>query len=65
MSVGRSVRKVYSGKTADWTRVPFGVVNGVGRGLGVLDGGVNRRGKGQFWGIKVGRPIVTDDDFVA
>jgi len=34
-----SVRKVYCGKTADWIRMPFGVVSdGVGLGMGVLDG---------------------------
>jgi len=33
-----SVWKVYCGKTADWIRMPFGMVSGVGRGIGVLDG---------------------------
>jgi len=33
-----SVRKVYCGKTTDWIRMPFGMVSGVGRGMGVLDG---------------------------
>ena len=28
----------------------FGVVSGVGRGMGVLDGVVIVEGKGQFWG---------------
>ena len=37
-SVCRSVRKVYCGKTAEWIRVPFGVVSGVSRGMGVLEG---------------------------
>jgi len=54
------VRKVYCGKTADWIRVPFGVVRGVGRGMGVLDGsGDHRRGRGRFgashynqWGLR-------------
>ena len=40
--VGRSVRKVYSGKTAEWIWMPFGVVSGVGQGMGVLDGGCYR-----------------------
>jgi len=31
-----------SWKTADWIRVPFGVVSGVGRGMGVLDGSGGR-----------------------
>ena len=35
-----SVRKVYCGKTADWIQMPFRVVSGVGRGMGVLHGGV-------------------------
>jgi len=42
-SVGLSVQKVYCGKTADWIRMPFGVVSVVGRGMGVLDGGGDRR----------------------
>jgi len=25
---------------ADWIWMPFGVVSGVGRGMGVLDGGI-------------------------
>jgi len=41
---------VHCGKTAEWIRVPFGVVSGVGRGISVLDGGADRRRKGEFWG---------------
>jgi len=41
-----SVRKVYCGKMADWIRIPFGVVSGVGRGIGVLDGVQVPQGKG-------------------
>jgi len=37
-------------KLADWIRMPFGVVSGVGQGMGVLDGVVIVEGKGQFWG---------------
>ena len=33
-----SVRKVYCGKTAEWIRMPFGMVSGVCRGVDVLDG---------------------------
>ena len=33
------VRKVYCGKTAEWFRMPIGVVSGVGLSMGVLDGG--------------------------
>ena len=31
-------------------RMPFGVVSGIGRGIGVLDGGGERRKKGQLCG---------------
>ena len=39
-------------KTADWIRMLFGVVSGVGlgRGMGVLDGGGDRRREGPIWG---------------
>jgi len=37
-------------KLADWIRLPFEVVSGVGRGMGVLDGVVIVDGKGQFYG---------------
>jgi len=63
MSVGLSVRKVYCGKTAEWIRMPLGTVGGVGWGMGVLDGGRDRRRwKGSFRG-DWGRPIVTNGDF--
>ena len=65
LSVDLSVRKVYCGKTADWIRMPFGVVSGVGRGMGVSDeGGDRRRGKGSV-GVNLGHPIVTNGAFVA
>jgi len=36
---------------ADWIRMPFGVVSGVGQGMGVLDrGGDHQRGRGIFGG---------------
>ena len=38
-----------SGNTADWIRMPFGVVSGVGLGIGVLDFGGDRQ-FGQFGG---------------
>jgi len=41
---------VYCGNTADWIRMPFGVVSGVGQGMGVLDRGGDHRREGQFWG---------------
>ena len=40
-----------SGDTGDWIRMLFGVVSGVGLGMGVLDcGGVSLKGKWQFGG---------------
>jgi len=49
LSVCRSVRKVYCGKTAEWIRMPFGMMSGVGRGMGVLDvGGYRQREGGSF-----------------
>ena len=40
---------VSSGNTADCIRMPFGVVSGVGLGMGVLDfGGDRRRGRGRL-----------------
>jgi len=45
--------------------MPFGVVSGVGRGMGVLDGdGYRQKGRGRFRGER-GRPIVTSGTFVA
>jgi len=42
---------VYCGKTADWIRMPCGVVRGIGRRMGVLDGGGDRqRRRGSFGG---------------
>jgi len=38
VSVCLSIRKVYCGKTADWIWMPFGMVSGVGRGMGELAG---------------------------
>jgi len=43
---------VCCGKTADWVRMPLGVVSEVGRGMGVLNGGSDqgdhRRKRGSF-----------------
>jgi len=59
-SVDRSVRKVYCGKTADWIRMPFGMVSAVGRGIDALDRGSDRRrGRGSFE-VNLGHPVVTD-----
>jgi len=43
VSVGLLVQKVYCGKTAYWIQMPFGMVSGVGQGMGVLDRGYDRR----------------------
>ena len=45
--------------------MPFGIVSGVGRGMGVLDGGGDRRKKRDSFGAESGRPVVTYGDFVA
>ena len=50
-SVRRSVRKVYCGKTAEWIRMPFAVVSGVGRGMGVLEGVHVPQGEGRCRGF--------------
>jgi len=31
--------------------MPFGMVNGVGHGMGVVDGSTYSKQKGQFWGL--------------
>jgi len=41
--VGLSFGEVYFGKTVKWIQMPFGVVIGVSRGMGVLDGGGDHR----------------------
>ena len=56
---------MYCGKTADLIRMPFGVVSEVGQGMGVLDGGGYLRREGAVLWVNVGRPIVTNGDFVA
>ena len=40
--------------------MPFGMVSGVGRGMGVLDGVVIVKGEGAVFGVNLGRPIVTN-----
>jgi len=61
-----SVWKVYCGKTADCICMPFGVVSGVGREMGVLDeGGDHQRQGGVSFVGEFGCPIVTNGDFVA
>jgi len=65
LSVRLSVRKLYCGKTADWIRVLFGMVSGVGWGISVLDGVVIVKGKVAVLGDEFGRPIETNAAFVA
>jgi len=50
--------KMSCGETADWIRMPFGVVSGVGRGMGVLVVIVER--EGAVLGVNLGRPITTN-----
>ena len=54
LSLCRSVRKVYCRKTADWIQMPFRMMSGVGRGMGALDGGSDRRREGAVLGVNVG-----------
>jgi len=60
-SVCRSVRNVYCGETANWIWMPFGMVSGVDRSMGVFDFGCNRR-RGirgtAVLGVNLGRSIV-------
>jgi len=42
---------LYFGKTVNWIRMLFGVVSGVSRGMGVLDGVVIVEREGQILGI--------------
>ena len=46
-----SVWKVYCGKTADWIRMPFGMVSGVGWGMGVLKDGPHAPRRRWFCGV--------------
>jgi len=41
------------------------MVSVVGRGMDVLDGGVDRRREGAVLGVNVGHPIVINGTFVA
>jgi len=50
-SVCLFVRKVYCGKVADWIRMPFGVVSGVGLGIRALDGVHVPQGEGEVLGF--------------
>jgi len=52
------------GKMADWIWMPFGVVIGFSRRMGVLNWGGDRRRQAAVLGMSVGHPIVTNGDFV-
>jgi len=41
---------MYCGKTAEWIWMPFELLSGVIRWMGVLDRVVIVEGEGQFWG---------------
>ena len=45
--------------------MPFGMVSGIGRGIGVLNGVMIVKEEGTVLGLNLGRPIVTSGDFVA
>jgi len=45
--------------------MPFGVVSGVGRGMGVLDGVVIIEGEEADLGMNLGRPVVTNEDILS
>jgi len=63
LSVCLSECKVYCSKTAKWIWMPFGMVSGVGRGMGVLGGVVIIENEGVVLRVNFGRPIVTNGDF--
>jgi len=50
------VEAVNCGKTADYVWMPFGVVSGVGQGMGVLDGVEIAQGRDNF-GLNLGVPL--------
>jgi len=45
--------------------MPFGVVSGVGRGMGVLDKGGDGLREGAVLGMDVSRQLVTNGKFIA
>jgi len=64
LSVCLLVRKVYCGKTAECWML-FGMVSGVGQGMGVLNGGGDRRRGRAVLEVNLMCSIVTNGDFVA
>jgi len=45
--------------------MPFGVVNGVGRGMGVLDSGGDRQREMTVLRVSFGRPVVSNGDVLS
>jgi len=45
---------------ADWICMPYEVVSGVSRGMGVLDGSRYHRWQGAVFKVNVGQPIVAN-----
>jgi len=43
--------------------MPFGMMSGVSRRMGVLDGVMIIEGEGAVLGVNLGHPIVTNGDF--
>jgi len=64
LSVDLPIRKVYCGKTADWFRMPLGVVSVVGIRMSVLDGGGDHRREGTVLGVNLGYAIVTNEELL-
>jgi len=58
-------RGVHPAKTADRIWMPFGVVSGDGRRMGVLHRGGDRPKEGTILGVNLVCPIVTNGDFAA
>jgi len=56
---------LYYGKTSERIQMPFGMVSGVGRGVGVLDGVVIVEGERAVSGVSLGRTFITIGDFDA
>ena len=52
--------EMYCDKTAEWIRMPFGMVSGVGRCVLWV---VIVEGEGTVLGVNLGRPTVTNGDY--
>jgi len=64
-SVCPCVQKVYCGKTADWIWMPFEMMSGVVRGLGVLHGMDIVEEEGGSFGDKCGASHCSQWEFCA